>query len=160
MSQRQGETFEEWRERDRSEKRARYRDDADFRESRLVQRRAYDKSAAGTASKRRAFLKVQRRLHEDADYRRLDGLKRRGRIYNLAPDEILALGDSCGICGYRPSIGEKALHIDHDHSCCPGQRSCGKCVRGVLCYPCNAAFERFLDSPRVASYLARCRRAG
>lgn len=39
-----------------------------------------------------------------------------------------------------------ATNIDHDHDCCPGNRSCGKCVRGILCHNCNTALGLMKDS--------------
>lgn len=45
-------------------------------------------------------------------------------------------GGCCAICG-SSEPGGKNWHVDHDHSCCPGRRTCGKCTRGLLCKECN-----------------------
>ena len=39
-----------------------------------------------------------------------------------------------------------ATHIDHDHGCCSGTYSCGKCVRGLLCRSCNLAYGMLGES--------------
>jgi hypothetical protein len=79
---------------------------------------------------------------ERSDYARksyeLSGrTKRRLRYYNISEEkyQVLLLQQNyrCAICQE-----EKELVIDHDHSCCPkDSRSCGKCIRGLLCQKCN-----------------------
>jgi len=51
----------------------------------------------------------------------------------------------CAICKEPP--GKWALRVDHNHSCCPGAKTCGKCIRGLLCMRCNAALERLETFP-------------
>jgi hypothetical protein len=52
----------------------------------------------------------------------------------------------CGICkkDIYSSDTENMFAVDHDHGCCPIKgKSCGKCVRGILCGPCNKALGVF-----------------
>lgn len=64
---------------------------------------------------------------------------------------------ACKICGMKESTFRKRLSIDHDHKCCPGTKSCGKCIRGLLCHHCNAGLGNFKDNinllQKVIKYL-------
>jgi hypothetical protein len=48
-------------------------------------------------------------------------------------------GGVCAVCRKEEShTGIKWLSVDHSHRCCPGKRSCGNCIRGLLCRSCNS----------------------
>ena len=62
--------------------------------------------------------------------------------YNLTlaqyDDLLAAQGGGCAICKASEPGGTGRFHVDHDHACCPEKmRSCGKCIRGLLCNYCN-----------------------
>lgn len=76
-------------------------------------------------------------------------------------DRLLAAQDGkCKICRQPPNPVHKKpkLHVDHDHKCCPGKKSCGKCVRALLCGNCNTALGLLKEDPLVlaaaAAYVA------
>lgn len=60
------------------------------------------------------------------------------RTHNTDLKTVLARQGSvkpdCAVCSLND---RRCLCVDHDHRCCPGDRSCGKCVRGLLCRTCN-----------------------
>jgi hypothetical protein len=56
---------------------------------------------------------------------------------------LSAQGGVCALCGSDDPRGTGRFVIDHDHGCCPGKRSCGACIRGLLCHPCNSAIGLF-----------------
>lgn len=70
------------------------------------------------------------------------------RRYNLSYAEYMVMYQlqtgRCAICR-KEFIATPA--VDHDHSCCSGNTSCGKCVRGLLCTHCNKGLSGFRDNP-------------
>lgn len=74
--------------------------------------------------------------------------------YNISLELYLSMletqGGKCAVC--LNSFGKsKALcpRVDHDHSCCEGQKSCGKCIRGLLCDSCNVLLGRIRDNTTI-----------
>jgi hypothetical protein len=72
--------------------------------------------------------------------------------FNLDQDRFVSLLESqngvCAICHNpetrRSLAGDVVeLSVDHDHACCPGRNSCGKCIRGLLCERCNRSIGLF-----------------
>lgn len=66
----------------------------------------------------------------------------------------------CPICNTAPDGQRKSMVVDHDHKCCPTKKkSCGKCIRGLICDTCNRAIGMLGDCPNVlrnaAAYLER-----
>lgn len=59
----------------------------------------------------------------------------------------------CALC-QETCLSGKRLAVDHDHRCCPtGKKSCGKCVRALLCVNCNNILGFVKDSTEL---LMRC----
>lgn len=84
--------------------------------------------------------------------------------YGLTPETFQAMIEAqdglCAICSKVPEQSGTVLWaIDHDHDCCPGEKGCKKCFRGLLCNSCNRGLGFFGDSVEsllaAASYLIR-----
>lgn len=97
----------------------------------------------------------------DGTCKRCDRSARIKRNYGITLDRyeamLTAQDGACAICR-QPAEKGRSLAVDHDHACCPTRKkSCGKCVRGLLCEDCNRVLGMFVDHiPRfeaAADYL-------
>lgn len=88
-----------------------------------------------------------------------ESIRRRELLYQLSDKDFQNLlnrqNHACAIC--LTPFDERQAHVDHNHSCCSGPRSCGKCIRGLLCHFCNTAIGKLNDDPvlvqRALAYL-------
>lgn len=90
--------------------------------------------------RRRKYVKTYKERHpervarQEANYK----LKQKfGISLNQYERMLKEQNGRCYLCKLKPN--GKRLAVDHDRGCCPGEKSCGKCIRKLLCIGCNTA---------------------
>lgn len=122
-------------------------------------RRSYKGVSTLTPRCRECNIAKTRRWEKDNPAK--SAIQRRNRTmrdHGISQDEYVDLLISqCGVCAICYTQSAVPLVIDHDHACCPDTYSCGKCIRGLLCGPCNVGLGAFRDDPTAilsaASYI-------
>jgi hypothetical protein len=72
-------------------------------------------------------------------------LKKRHKItLEIYNKQLEKQNNVCAICKTTGVI-DRNLAVDHDHLCCDSDKSCGKCLRGLLCNNCNSGLGSFKD---------------
>lgn len=90
-------------------------------------------------------------------YKKKEKFVRLKSKYGITPERFMQMmEEQHGLCAICDKDMEPPC-IDHDHRCCPGDKSCGKCVRGLICDNCNKGLGQFKDDlyvvDRAAEYL-------
>lgn len=120
-----------------------------------------------TKAKKKRLYKKRREnpllVNKDNERTRLDRKNNPGkykfanikRRYGITKEDYLKIlsnqGGVCAICGGPPNGMGNGFHVDHDHSYCPGNKTCGKCVRGLICSKCNCGIGNLCDDINILS---------
>lgn len=94
-----------------------------------------------------------------ATVRRMNWKAKYGVTEEMYNAMLAAQDGVCAICK-REDLAGHALHVDHDHACCPGKTSCGRCVRGLLCGKCNRLLgcaDESIETLKAAARYIRAR---
>lgn len=87
--------------------------------------------------------------------------------YGVTEDQYNQLltdqGNACAVCKAK-FTDTTWPNIDHDHNCCPGAKSCGNCLRGLLCSNCltlaSIMETRFVFMDDMFRYLTKYLKRG
>ena len=97
----------------------------------------------------------KKKYEADPEFHRWQGIHKKYKLTKqMYLDMLEQQNGVCAICQNPPN--RNWLAVDHDHSCCPGIKSCGKCVRGLLCGSCNSFLGRVKEDPtKLLAYLQK-----
>jgi hypothetical protein len=127
----------------------------------------FDK-AAGKAGRHKSWCKRCAADHKRAKDRE-NPEKARAYVlmyhYGITPERyesmLEAQGGACAVC-HQPErqIDTRygallKLAVDHNHACCPGKKTCGKCLRGLVCKRCNQTLGLVEDDPELLSSMVK-----
>lgn len=109
------------------------------------------KNCAAKYAKEYSLVSGEKRVEYNRQWRKNNPNKAKNhrllRRYQISFDEYTAMlneqNNVCAICLTKKE--NEDLSVDHDRSCCSGDMSCGKCVRGLLCRNCNSCLGLLQD---------------
>ena len=123
----------------------------------LMQSRARDRVRRWQADNRERYLAKQAQYKREGRLKVAARKSHLKRAFGITPEDyerrLAQQAGGCAVCGRAPKPG-KSLHVDHDHEM--------GCVRGLLCFKCNAALGQLDDDlgriERALTYVATKRR--
>ena len=115
---------------------------------------------SSSSEEERKQRNIKQLAYQKTEAGKLAGLKAKMKYrYGITLKQYLQISksqdDACYLCGEKETVPHHKndtvmrLAVDHDHSCCPGTRSCGLCIRSLLCYNCNRFMGRVDKSPKL-----------
>lgn len=90
------------------------------------------------------YMEYQKEYERNRPYTEIDKTRKwRNHIrktYNITPEYYVEiLNNQNGVCAICLNNSDtRKLHVDHDRLCCSSNKSCGKCIRSLLCGKCNS----------------------
>jgi Recombination endonuclease VII len=115
--------------------------------------REYQRRHRQTEEGKAAARKAKQRYYE-----RRARWERHGLTSEQAAQRLVNQDEACAV--RREPLTLATAQVDHDHNCCPGAYSCGQCVRGLVCKPCNIRVSwveigKMDPTPEIEAYLSQ-----
>lgn len=116
------------------------------------------------AANHREQINANVKKRREADPSKFQTYDRRSTLkrFNLTEEDFETMfilqNGACAVCfvSFDKDTPSRGAHVDHDHACCSvAGRSCGECVRGLLCSDCNTLLARAKDSEEILAAAIR-----
>ena len=131
----------------------------EYRKTYLQRMRAERPEAYAELRRKNNEIK-KRKFAENPERHRWSAIHKKYKLTKqMYLDMLEQQNGTCAICNQPPN--RNYLAVDHDHNCCPGIKTCGNCVRGLLCSSCNSFLGRVKDnSGSLIAYLEKYAQGG